>query len=255
MLVQRIEDAAMGNEQERVVWVPRHPLGDHRRYAVEDFPPGIGVWRKDRAGGLVWPQAVLLFDLADDATVEAPEVPLYEPPINMDRLLQLLSNDPRRGECPDHRARDYAINCDLREPCRRGMRLSDPGRVEWDVRLALVPALAVPVGLAVSQEVEGPLRNHARMKPDGPHLFNWSFPLVHCFAVRIDHALRSANNTTVGSNFMAQPDWRNHRALHCTPQNPGNVACSGRYGNPQSVRLPFIIFSDRYGQVAHRYGW
>jgi hypothetical protein len=79
MLGPRIEDAAMGiNEEERVVQVPRDPLGDQRRYAVENFLPGNGVRRKDRAGGSVRPQAVLLFELADDATVEAPEVPLNE---------------------------------------------------------------------------------------------------------------------------------------------------------------------------------
>jgi hypothetical protein len=53
------------------------------------------------------------------------------------------------------------------------MRLSDPGCVEWDVRLTLVRVLAVPSRSRHVAESRGPFGNRVWMKPDSQHLLNW----------------------------------------------------------------------------------
>src|SRR5262245_60940409 len=96
-VMESIEHAAVPNEQEQFVWVRAHPLGEHRRNALENLMKGIGIRRKDVARRLVGPQAVLRLHLLDHEPTEAAEIPFYEAAFDMDRLLHLLAN--YRGRC------------------------------------------------------------------------------------------------------------------------------------------------------------
>src|SRR5262245_11817284 len=138
-----------------------HPLGDHRRDTVEYLVKGIGVWRQNVARRLVGSQAVLALDLVNHASTEATEVPFHEAALDMDRLLKFFRYNSGCRERADERARNNAADRRANEALRCGLGLGDIGCVHLNVRVPLVSALKVPIRLAMSQEVEGALWNHA----------------------------------------------------------------------------------------------
>ena len=159
--MESIERAAVPNEQEQFVWVRGHPLGDDRRNALENLMKGICIRRKNVARRLVGSQATLRLHLLDHESAEAAEIPFYEAALDMDRLLHLLANYCGRRERPDQRARNNPVDRNASKAIRCSTRLSDAGRVQKNVRVALIASFKVPICLAVPQEVEGALRNHA----------------------------------------------------------------------------------------------
>src|SRR5215472_8659808 len=162
MMMESIEHATMADEQEQFVGVRVHPLGDHGRDAFEYLVKGIGVWRKDVAGRLVGPQAVLSLDLVNYASTEATEVPFHEAAIDMDRLLKLFRYDSGCRERADERARNNAVDWRAKEALRCCPCLGDARCVQLNVGVPLIPPFKVPIRLAMSQKVEGALWNHAR---------------------------------------------------------------------------------------------
>jgi hypothetical protein len=162
MMMESIEHATVADEQEQFVWMRVHPLGDHGRNAFEYLVKGIGVWRKDVAGRLVRPQAVLSLDLVNYASTEATEVPFHEAAIDMDRLLKLLCYDSGCRERADERARNNAVDWRAKEALRCCPGLGDARCVKSNVRVPLIPPFKVPIRLAMSQKVEGAPWNHAR---------------------------------------------------------------------------------------------
>ena len=73
----------------------------------------------------------------------------------MDWLLELFSNYGGRRERPDQRARYNAVDGDANEVFRCFMGLGDTRCVQWYVRAPLIAPFKVPIGLAMSQEVDG----------------------------------------------------------------------------------------------------
>src|SRR5689334_6848313 len=161
-VMESIEHAAVPNEQEQFLWMRAHPLGDHRRNALENLLKGIGIRRQDGARRLVCPQAVLRLHVLDHEPTEAAEIPFYEAAFDMDRLLYLLANYRGRCERADQRARNNPGDRSASKASRSSTRLSDAGRVQGNVRVPLIASFEVPIRLAVAQEVEGALRNHSK---------------------------------------------------------------------------------------------
>ena len=160
--MESIEHATVADEQEQFVWVRVHPLGNHWRDAVEYLVKGIGVWREDVAGRLVGCQAVLSLDLVDYSSTEATEVPFHEAAIDMNRFLKLFRNYSGCRKGADERARNNAVDWRANEALRCRLGLSDARCVQLNVREPLIAPFKLPVCLAMSQEVEGALWNHAR---------------------------------------------------------------------------------------------
>jgi hypothetical protein len=160
MLMQRIEYAAVADEEKQLVWIRGQPRGNDRRDAPEYLVEGIGVGREDIAARLVRSQAVSRFDLIEHKSIEASEVPFNEAAINVDRLPQLLGNDRGRCERSVQWARDDNVDEDTSKAFRGRVGLSDPSCIQRDVGVPLVTSCKIPIRLAMSQKIKSAAWNH-----------------------------------------------------------------------------------------------
>ena len=85
--------------------------------------------------------------------------------IELDRQAERFGRDFRRAARTRQRAGDDRCDGEAGEQGRGSLRLREARRVERHVDIALEPVFAVPVRLAVAQEIEGDGRDRARTVP------------------------------------------------------------------------------------------
>ena len=79
MLMQGVEDAAVGNQEQASVGVGGDAPGDDRRDALENLRAGIGVSGQYVSERLVRSETVPCLDVANDLSVAAAEIAFDEP--------------------------------------------------------------------------------------------------------------------------------------------------------------------------------
>src|SRR5262245_11560295 len=127
MQMQGVEPAAVTDKEEELIGMSGDPAGNDGRDARKDLLEGIGVGGQYISGGLVGPEAVTCFDVTDDQSIEAAEVAFDEPGLAMQRRLEALGDDGRRGVRTHERACHNASDWNLSEALRRRLGLGDAG--------------------------------------------------------------------------------------------------------------------------------
>lgn len=157
--VQRLEQFAVGDEEDRAVGVATKPFADDTNHPRSRLMPRLGIGRHVLTQALMRLKTNAACDLVDDQTFETTEMPLSQITINEHWFLKALRNDGGSLERANQRACDDDVHITRFQRQRRTLCLRNTKVIEGNIGVALKPALHVPVGLAVAKKIEASLRD------------------------------------------------------------------------------------------------
>ena len=155
--VQRVEQAAVRDEQERAFRVPLQPFAYDTHRSLARLMPLLGIGRQVFDQTLMRLKSELPLDVVDHQAFEASEMTLLQLAVYEQGLVEALGHDRGRLERARQGTGDDQIDRTVRKRSRGEMRLRNTKLVERQIGVPLKASLDVPVRLAVAEKIESSL--------------------------------------------------------------------------------------------------